>query len=165
MNNRIFAAGLAGAIGLGATLAPVEALARGGGSMMGGAGFHPGLSHGAFHPFVSPSFVPPRPVAAPAALPDHGFRVGSNFDAFRFRSRRFFSRGLPLAGIGIYYGDYDDQIADSVAYQQPVYLPAGDGLVPAAGYQVAAERGVCRSQTVTVPAESGGQRRVTITRC
>ena len=159
MSNRIFAAALAAVLGIGVMLAPVEARARGGGFMAGGVSF----GHAAFHPFVSRSFVQPRP----APVQDHGVRVGGNFGAPRFGSRRFFGRGLPADGIGIYYGDYDNEITDSIAYQQPVYLPAGGNFVPGpqADYRIAVERGICRSQTRTVPSEAGGQRRVTITSC
>jgi hypothetical protein len=116
---------------------------------------------------VSRPFVQSRPAPVPAAVQDHGVRLGGNFGSRRFGSRRFFGHGLPPDGIGIYYGDYDDEIADSMAYQQPVYLPAGGNFVPGpqADYHIAAERGVCRSQTRTVPSEAGGQRKVTITRC
>ena len=166
MSNRIFAAALAAVLGVGGMLAPVEAPARGGGFVAGRMGFGPGLGHGGFHPFVGRPFVQPRPAPLPAAI-DHGIRVGSNAFAPRFGARRFFGHGLPADGIGIYYGDYDDEIADSSAYQEPVYLPAGGNFAPGPqyGYQIAAERGVCRSRTRTVPSETGGQRKVTITSC
>jgi hypothetical protein len=156
-------------LGVGVLLAPVEAPARGGGFMAGRAGF----AHGAFHSFVGQSFVQPRPAPAPGAIQGHGFRIGSAALAPRLRFRRFFGTGLPLAGIGItyggydYYGGYGDQIAEAGAYGQPVYYPAADNFIPVpqAGYPFPSDRGVCRSQTLTVPSEAGGQRKVTITRC
>ncbi len=74
---------------------------------------------------------------------------------------------MPLTGIGIWYGP----LYDTGFYNPGFYAPAQQGPVIVTGNdeapvreRVAASRG-CRSHTVVVPSEAGGERNVTVTEC
>ncbi len=149
------------AVLLAAAFGSTEASARFGGFAAGGA--HVGFSAG-FHAFHAQPSVRVRP----APVINHGsfarFGVGSPF-----RFRRFVGNGLPLAGVGVYYGGYDYsggyEAPDAAIYQQPIYVPEDvTGTVPPGNPSVVSH-GVCRSDTHVVPSEAGGERKVTVTRC
>ena len=135
-------------------LAPVEASARSGGLMVGrGPGFHGAVPRPALPPAVH-SGQAPTPVTRSAAVPTIPPALGAPVRRFH----RVFGPRLPPGGIGVSYGSIynpDDfigaggQIADTP--------PQNDGVV------VVGRR--CSSQTVVVPAEAGGERPITVTRC
>jgi hypothetical protein len=159
MTNRILVAGLAAALGVGSMLLPDAAFARGGGFGGGRAiGFH-----GGFHPFLARPFVPFRPVVFPRIAPRiHVARL----TPFR-HPHRFFGPGLPAAGVGVSYGwgwggyGYGNQI-QYVPVNEPAQSTSPDVATPG-GNQVS--RVVCNSETIKVPAEGGGERAITVTRC
>jgi hypothetical protein len=184
MRNRMIA-GLVTMLMIGAALAPGVGFARGGGFAAGGfGGAHGFVGRGAFHAVRSGGFVN---AGVAHASPVHvGPANASRFFSFHRvgiapnrRFVRFFGHGLPVNGIGVWYGgfgdygdcgyygdcgNYDD-VTGAVA-PQPIYVPVEpDYPVPPPGVRTAGDRGSCRTQTQTVRSESGGERQVTIVRC
>lgn len=165
MNNRMIAAGFGAVLAAGAALMPAGTWARGGAMGAGGHGF---AAHAGFHPVTRGAFfIPHRP---PQVMPAHVGPFARSHDfaiAPHRRFVRFFGSGLPIAGIGVYYGDYgDDDDTTGALGPQPIYYPAGvDGWIPQGDPRVANSRGACRTQVVTVRSEGGGERQVNVTRC
>ena len=155
---------VAAAFGVGATLVPPGAFARGGGG--GGGGFARGGIH------VGPVFgFPGARVAAHRAV-RHGFtrrfpaRFSSNIN--RWNINRFGLRN-PGANYGAAWAATYPYTGDANAYYDPsdvtgaVAAPApATILAPPA---VSAERPGCYSQNYNVPSASGGTARVVVTRC
>jgi len=140
MITRVYAAGLVAMLCLGSVLAPDEAFARGG---FGGRSF--GLSPGFHAPALRTPFLAHR-------------RIGFE------RLRRHDGLGVPLTVLGgAAYGPSD--------YVDPYFRPADaepdivPGALPGGGNPVFVYRRGCRTQTVTVPSEDGGDRAINITRC
>jgi hypothetical protein len=152
---RTYAAGLVVVIGVVFVLASNEACARSGG--FGARSFS--VASGFRSPGLRPNF---RPALQP------GFRSGLR-PGFRPALRSaFFNRhrsgfGVPLTWPG---GSYYDP-SDYGAPYEPLYFDpsGGEGEIPAEVNPVAIHRWGCRSQTVTVPSEDGGESSVNIVRC
>ncbi|HEY6257165.1 MAG TPA: hypothetical protein VIY51_15380 [Xanthobacteraceae bacterium] len=139
MIKRTFLAGVALAVA--AMLVPFAASARMNGFVAGGQAL------------VRPGQAPPVPVSAGLATANHL----SGWERLRHH-RRVFGFGLPVAGIGAYYGPIVEPQFDAGFVARPV--PA-----PAAGDRVSGDHGGCRTETRTVPSEAGGTRTVRITLC
>jgi hypothetical protein len=140
-----------------AALPPVAASARSGGLTVG-----PGLM---FRGAV------PRPGPRPAVLLGRGPALVPNRALLSHiqpahvqpvrRFRRVFGARLPHNGIGVYYGSIYGP-GDFIGVP-PVQTVADTAVLPEADGVVINRR--CGSQTVIVPAEAGGERPITVTRC
>jgi hypothetical protein len=155
--NRTLAAGvvavpLVAVLVAGVMLTPAPASARAGGFAAG----HVSFNHGDFRrfgglPLVRPGQMPPIVVSAGPP----GINRIPALDVVRHH-RRVFGLGIPVAGVGVSYGPFDQPIAD-------VGLHAADDGARA-GW-TAANRGGCRSETRIVASEAGGERPIRITWC
>ncbi len=174
MLSRVVAAAFAAAFALGAAVAPVESAARGGAVAIGHGGFHhSGLRH--FHRHVGMPRI--RHIRPAFAHGRHVFPFGSSGGAAlrvhlprAFHHRHFVgAAGLPITVWGgtAFYGSYYDPSDDEVLYTQSVLddPPADAAPVAESRAPVGFARRGCRSQDVTVPSASGGERIVTVTRC
>jgi hypothetical protein len=158
-------ASVIGILAIVSTLQPAIANARAGG--FGGA--HGGFAfRGIGHPIGVHRFMAPRRSASFSvrASPD----VRRSERSIAQRHDRFFGPGLPAAGVGVWYGSYFDPTAygsyfDPAEYVAPTVSNAEPNSALASGRAPAAYAIGCRSQVVTVPSESGGERTVTVTRC
>jgi hypothetical protein len=176
MLNRVVAAAFAAAFAFGAGIAPVETAARGGGGGIGGgAFFHPG-GHGFSHiglprvhptgpTFVHPGFARERHVGP---FGRHRFaHVDHRLRHFGFRRHEFVRDGVPItvwSGSGFYDSPYTFPTDDVVSTGTLPDDPPAAGAAPPTGADIAVVRG-CHTQDVTVPAETGGQATVRVTRC
>jgi hypothetical protein len=168
--NRVGAAGLLAVLCASVLLAPPQASGRAGGLAAGHATFsRAGFGRGSFghrdltfgdlrfddfrrlggQPFVRLAPVPlsGRPVAvnrASALEPHH---------------RRFFGFGLPIGGIGVWEGPFDQPGTDVGYLDRPAGATAAQD-----GDRMVADRG-CRSETRIIPSENGGERSIRITWC
>jgi hypothetical protein len=142
MITRVYAAGLAAVLCFGSVFASSEAVARFGG--VGGRAF--GFSGGFHAPSLRTPFLAHR-------------------RAFAFDRLRRQAGLVPLTVLGgsALYGpsDYVDPYPQSVAIEQEIVT----GSIPSGGGPVFVVRRGCRTQTVTVPSEEGGDRSINITRC
>ena len=156
MLRRVLAAAGAAALGAAVLTAPMETSARGGGGGGHFGGFRPSLVR-PIHP-VHPPIV--RAVRPHFTFRGRFFHAGAGF--LRHRGQ-FSNGGLPYGdwGSAPFYGSYYDP-SDVTGTLPPVVYPS---LYPPAPPPQPVERVGCRSHTVTVPATSGGEREVTITRC
>jgi hypothetical protein len=153
---RVLVSGLVVAFAWTFAAMPLAASARGGGFAVSRTAAVHGNFHGlAPRPMASPLLArhpaaPHVPLIAPVAglhktpLP---------------RFRRFLGRGLPARGIGVYYGAYGAYGGDGSLYADP----AGPSLT--SGDEFARPRSRCGTEVRIVPAEAGGERRITITYC
>jgi hypothetical protein len=73
------------------------------------------------------------------------------------RFKRFFGPDFPLSGVGDFYGPTYGQAPYDTAV--PITV---DGTTPGEGDQRPRR---CRSHTVVVPSEAGGERQITVTEC
>ena len=81
------------------------------------------------------------------------------------RYRRIFGPGLPLNGVGVYYGPiYSPGNFTEIVGQYPTMEPVAD-MPPLPDGDVAAIGRRCGPQAFVVPSEAGGERTVTVTRC
>jgi hypothetical protein len=151
--NRTLAAGvvavpLVAVLVAGVTLTPPQASARAGGFAVGHASFNHGDFRGfGGQPLVRPGQMPPVVVSvAPARIN----RIPA-LDAVRHH--RVFGFGLPVAGVGVSFGPFDQPIAE-------VGIHAAD-----AGAPDGWTSGGCRSETRIVASEAGGERPIRITWC
>ena len=162
--NRTLAAGtvavlMVAALGADPLIAPLQASARAGGFAAG----HATINHGDFRrfggqPLVRPGQMPPVVVSVAPA----GINRTSALDPVR-RHRRVFGFGLPVAGVGVSFGPFDQPIADVGAIDRvPGLRAADDGTADA---WTSANRGGCRSETRIVASEAGGERPIRITWC
>jgi hypothetical protein len=140
------AAGMAALVtfGIGATIAPVETSAR-----SGGFGAAPSMSA---HGSVRSSFASPH--SALAHMRDFRTRLGD---------RRGERTGFPLWWSGDYLPSYPYGYADlsgEVPYAYPPMENFSERSRPIVTHPPA-----CRTDTQTVPSESGGERTINITRC
>jgi hypothetical protein len=103
---------------------------------------------------VRPGQMPP--VVANAAPPSPRNRL-ARWEPLRHH-RRVFGINLPATGIGPYY------VAPTAG---PEFDPGitGSVVVPTTRDRMSVDRGGCRTETRTVPSETGGMRRITITSC
>jgi hypothetical protein len=164
MFSRVCAAACAAALGVGVLAAPAESAARGGGVAMGRiGGFHAArpMQHG-HPPFVH----------VPHAVPLHGAVAHVHATNPAARHQRaiftFGGYGFPLTygDNGAFYGSYYDPSDVVGSIGVPVYAPPPAGPPPGAEREAeVADHGACRSQTVSMPSPSGGERSITITRC
>jgi hypothetical protein len=161
--NRTLAAGIVAVLSAGAMLVPLEASARAGGFAAGHAIFN----HGEFRRFGGPLFIwsGPLPPAAVSGGPVAHVRA-SRLEPARHH-RRVFGVGLPLSGIGGFYGPLGDPIANVGAIDRPAGARAADDTspVPEGVDRIGVNRDGCRSQTRIVPSEAGGERPIRITWC
>ena len=154
MIHRILSAGLA-VVGVISLFIPITASARAGGSA---GGFHGG--------FRAPVFHAVRPAHAARPALTHAFPARIGFRGAHLRDRR-------LARFPVWpdYGSFDP-----FYYYPPDYAasyagaavasPDADGAsAPQPPNRVMVYTPGCRTQTQTVPSESGGTRAVNITRC
>ena len=144
-----------------ALLPPVEASARAGGLTVGrglmfrGAVPRPGLRRSILIG-RGPALVG-KTAVAPHIQPRQAAPVR--------RFRRVFGARLPRNGIGVYYGPiYNPDDFIGAPWQYPPVQTVADTAPFLAGDGVVIGRR-CGSQTVIVPAESGGERPITVTRC
>jgi hypothetical protein len=183
MRNRVIASLIT--ILIGAALVPDAAFARGGsGGAMGGRGGF--AAHGTFHAFhgagvinpgvmrASPMHVSPMHVSPVNVSPVAGSFVRFHNPAIAPNRRfvRFFGRGFPANGIGVWYGGFGDYYGNDdvtgALGPQPIYVPVpaeADTPVPPPAVRTTRDRGNCGTQTQTVRSESGGERQITIVRC
>jgi hypothetical protein len=167
MFSRVCAAACAAALGIGVLAAPAESSARGGGVAPGRIGaFHPPqpMPHG-HPPFARvPHAIPPTLHGAVARV--HAGHLGAQ--RHRGTLYTFDGYGFPLTygDNGAFYGSYYDPSDVVGSIGAPVFAPPPAGPLPVAERQAEViDRGPCRSQTVSVPTPSGGERSITITRC
>jgi hypothetical protein len=144
-----------GILGIGTMIAPIETLARSGGFAA------PSLSA---RGVVRPSFAPPHSVHLPL---QHGFSGEFSGHMRDFRMARPGDRrggqGFPLWWAGAYVPSYPYGYADPSwegAYDYPPMANFSERSRPVVTYQPG-----CRTDTQTVPSESGGERTINITRC
>jgi hypothetical protein len=148
---------------LGAVPVPLQATARAGGIVAGQAAFN----HCDFRGFVGQSLVrpgqmPPAVVSgAPAAVNRISGNRFSGFAPARLH-RRIFGFGIPVVGVGVSYGPFDDPIADVGAIHRPRAVDDSASF-PEGGDRIL--RGGCRSETRMVSSEAGGERPIRITWC
>ena len=142
MITRVYAAGLVAVLCFGSVFAPNEAFARFGG--FGGRSF--AFSSGFHAPALRTPFLAHR-------------------RAFGFDRLRRQAGLVPLTVLGgsALYGpsDYIDPYLQPLAVEQDIVT----GAIPGGGNPVFVYRRGCRTQTVTVPSEDGGDRAINITRC
>jgi hypothetical protein len=142
MITRVYAAGLATVLCFGSVFAPDEAFARFGG--FGGRSF--AFSSGFHAPAVRTPFLAHR-------------------RAFGFDRLRRQAGLLPLTVLGgsAFYGpsDYVDPYSQPGAVEPEIVT----GAIPGGAYPVFIGRRGCRTQTVIVPSEDGGESSINIVRC
>jgi hypothetical protein len=145
----------------GPVLAPQQASARAGGFAAGQATFN----HGDFHRFGGQPFVRfgqvPRLIVRGSPA---GIDRSSGLEPVRHH-RRVFGFGLPVTGIGVSFGPFDEPPADLGAIDRPPGLGAADDSPPEGGDRILVGRGGCRSETRIVASEDGGERPIRITWC
>jgi hypothetical protein len=134
--------------------APVDATARSGGlTVQGGrhigGGVAPAGPRPALHTGKVTKFLGATPVKA-VHLHKHDHVAPIR------RFKRFFGPRFPLSGVVVFYGP----TYDPVLYDTAVPIPM-NGAAPG---EEDSGRG-CRSHTIVVPSESGGERQVTVTQC
>jgi hypothetical protein len=150
-------------LGAGPVPAPLQATARAGGIVAGHAAFN----HGDFRGFVGQPLVRPGQMpsvvvnVSPAATNRMSGNRISGFAPARLH-RRIFGIGLPVVGVGVSYGPFDDPIADGGAIHRPRAVDDSASL-PEGGDRIL--RGDCRSETRMVSSEAGGERPIRITWC
>ena len=168
MKSRSFVTSFVGILAIASMLLPVAANARGDGFVGGSRGF---AFRGTPRPFGVRPFIAPRGVASFAVRRPPAARMyAARFMPLQ-RAHRFFGPGLPATGIGVSYGSYYDPTLYGSYFDPTAYVAPAENVIPYvqptstnAGQPTAYTVG-CRSQTVTVPSERGGERTVTITRC
>jgi hypothetical protein len=145
MISRTYAAGFVVILGIGSMLAPTETFGR-------SAGF-------VGRPFPVASGFRPAVLRAPAKLSPQTARSRLH--------RRQFGFGVPLivSDDTVSYGPYYDPSGYVGLYDQPSYADPDLVTRSIADGPLAAHRPGCRSQTVTVPSEGGGERPINVVRC
>jgi hypothetical protein len=142
-------------------IAPAASWARPGGFRA--APVHLGAYRFGPHPFGLPHVPGTLPAATHASFVAPG-AAHANDGLARLHNHRVSGPGLPLAGIGVYYG--------SLLAEEPwLEFAAGDvhpqveitGALPDSSQPV--RHGGCDTQTVVVPSEAGGERAITVRRC
>jgi hypothetical protein len=167
MFSRICAAACAAALGAGVLAAPAESSARGGAVAPGRiGGFHAPRPVQPWHPPFArvPHAVPPMLHGAVARV--HAARRGAQRHHGAIST--FDGSGFPLTygDNGAFYGSYYDPSDVVGSIGVPVFAPPPAGPRPVAERQAEViDRGPCRSETVSVPTPSSGERSITITRC
>jgi hypothetical protein len=161
MVSRSLAAGIGAVLSAGSMLAPFEASARAG-FVVGRATFNHGGDFHRFggHPFVWFRRVPP--VAASGGFAAE-FRTPGSESVRHYR--RIFGHGLPVTGIGVSFGPFDEPIAAVGAIDRPPGPGAADDSSPEGSDRILVNRGDCRSETRMVASEAGGERPIRITWC
>jgi len=145
MISRTYAAGFVVILGLGSMLAPTETFGR-------SAGF-------VVRPFPTASGFRPAALRAPANVSPRTARTLPHRHPFGFRVP------LIVPDDAFSYGTYYDASDYIGAYYQPWYADwdTVTGSIPDG--PLVAHRPGCRSQTVTVPSEGGGERPINVVRC
>jgi hypothetical protein len=150
---------MVGILGTGLVPAPLQASARAGGLMAGHATFGRGdFFRFGGQPLVRPGQAPPVIVSGSSPA-----FVNPMFGLERERHhRRFFGFGLPVAGVALSYGPYDQPIAGVGVIVRPVAVTPA----PENGDRIdRSNHGECRSETRMVASEDGGERPINITWC
>lgn len=156
--NRVLVSGLVAVLGIAPVAMPLAASARGGGFGMSRGIAVPGGLRGIAPRPIAPIGLSRRPVLRlPVATPILALHRAP-LPGLRFH-RRFFGRDLPAAGVGVYYGSYG--LDNALPYLATSNAPS----LPSVGDQAASPRRGCGTETRIVPAEAGGERRITMTYC
>jgi hypothetical protein len=174
MISRIYTTGFVVIFGVGAMLAPNETFARSGGfggsggiggrSFQASSSFRPSALQSQIH--VSPrNLRPPIHITSPIAPS----RLHQRNLGFGVPLGSRLGIGVPLAvPVGSFpYGGYDVPPDYAEPFYQPSYADpdAVTGGIPDDVHPVVVHRPGCRSQTVILPAEDGGERTINILRC
>jgi hypothetical protein len=170
MTHRMFAAIAVAVLFVGLLIVPADTSARSGGAVAGRAMSAPRVFQ---PPVVRPPIQAPAAIGRPVARnlgqvfprgvgPHH--LAGNAFHRSLLRDRTRFGFGYP-GWYGTYYDPYGYAGPDNRGLYADPAAEIGTSSIPARVFPAGAYRPGCTTETVTVPAESGGKHAINITRC